>query len=124
MALDRKMRLNREQSFYTSKHMNKIAYREFGDEEPDNNDTPELPPNQHKLKIEVSRKGKGGKTVTIVSGFQVSPETLISLTKTLKNQCGAGGAIEDNSIEIQGDHRQKLLEIVTKLGYKAKLSGG
>ena len=104
--------------------MNKIAYREFGDEEPDLDDTVELPPNQHKLKIEVSKKGKGGKTVTIVSGFQVSIETLNSLTKTLKNQCGAGGALKDNLIEIQGDHRQKLLEIVTKLGYKAKLSGG
>ncbi|WP_310414787.1 translation initiation factor [Chamaesiphon sp. OTE_8_metabat_110] len=107
-----------------AKDSNKIAYREFGDEEPDTEDTAELPPNQHKLKIEASRKGKGGKTVTIVSGFQVSPETLTSLTKTLKNQCGAGGAMKDNTIEIQGDHRQKLLEIVTKLGYKAKLSGG
>jgi translation initiation factor 1 len=107
-----------------AKDSNKIAYREFGDEEPASDDNPELPPNQHKLKIEVSRKGKGGKTVTIVSGFQVSSETLTSLTKTLKNQCGAGGALKDNSIEIQGDHRQKILEIVTKLGYKAKLSGG
>jgi translation initiation factor 1 len=104
--------------------MNKIAYREFGDEEPDTDNPAELPPNQHKLKIEASRKGKGGKTVTIISGFQVSAETLISLTKALKNQCGSGGAMKDNTIEIQGDHRQKLLEIVTKLGYKAKLSGG
>jgi translation initiation factor 1 len=107
-----------------AKDSNKIAYREFGDEEPDADDTVELPPNQHKLKIEASRKGKGGKTVTIISGFQVSSDTLNSLTKVLKNQCGAGGAMKDNSIEIQGDHRQKLLEIVTKLGYKAKLSGG
>jgi translation initiation factor 1 len=104
--------------------MSKIAYREFGDEEADTDDTAELPPNQHKLKIEVSRKGKGGKTVTIISGFQISLDNLTSLTKVLKNQCGAGGALKDNTIEIQGDHRQKLLEIVTKLGYKAKLSGG
>jgi translation initiation factor 1 len=107
-----------------AKDSNKVAYREFGDDEPDTDDNPELQPNQHKLKIEASRKGKGGKTVTIISGFQVSSETLTSLTKTLKNQCGAGGAMKDNTIEIQGDHRQKLLEIVTKLGYKAKLSGG
>ena len=107
-----------------AKDRNKIAYREFGDEEADTDDTAELTPSQHKLKIEVSRKGKGGKTVTIVSGFQVSSEALISLTKVLKHQCGAGGAMKDNSIEIQGDHRQKLLEVVTKLGYKAKLSGG
>jgi translation initiation factor 1 len=107
-----------------AKDSNKIAYREFGDEELDPESTEELPPNQHSLKIQASRKGKGGKTVSIVSGFQVSPETLQSLTKQLKNQCGTGGTMRDQEIEIQGDHKQKLLEILTKLGYKAKLSGG
>jgi translation initiation factor 1 len=102
----------------------KIAYREFGEEEPDTEITEDLAPNQHSLKIQVSRKGKGGKTVTIVSGFQISIETLASLAKQLKNQCGTGGTSRDNEIEIQGDHRQKLFEILTKLGYKAKLSGG
>jgi translation initiation factor 1 len=107
-----------------AKNSNKIAYREFGDEEPDTEIAKELPPNQQSLKIQASRKGKGGKTVTIVSGFQISLETLGNLTKQLKNQCGTGGTMRDNEIEIQGDHRQKLLEILTKLGYKAKLSGG
>lgn len=107
-----------------TKDRKKIVYREFGDDEPDTEPTEELPPNQQNLKIQVSRKGKGGKTVTIVSGFQVSVETLHSLTKQLKNQCGTGGTSKDREIEIQGDHRQKLLEILTKLGYKAKLSGG
>lgn len=102
----------------------KIAYREFGEEEPDLEITEDLAPNQHSLKIQVSRKGKGGKTVTIVSGFQISIDTLVSLTKQLKNQCGTGGTSRENEIEIQGDHRQKLFEILTKLGYKAKLSGG
>ena len=104
--------------------MNKVAYREFGEPEPDNEISQELPPNQHKLKIQASRKGKGGKTVTIISGFQISPETLSSLTKQLKNQCGTGGTTRDSEVEIQGDHRQQLFEILTKLGYKAKLSGG
>jgi translation initiation factor 1 len=107
-----------------AKDNNKIAYREFGEEEPDLELTEDLPPNQHNLKIQVSRKGKGGKTVTIVSSFQLTPATLTSLTKQLKNQCGTGGTSKDTEIEIQGDHRQKLLEILTKLGYKAKLSGG
>jgi translation initiation factor 1 len=107
-----------------AKNSNKIAYREFGEEEPDSEITEDLPPNQHSLKIQASRKGKGGKTVTIVSGFQVSVETLGSLTKQLKNQCGTGGTMRDNEVEIQGDHRQKLFEILIKLGYKAKLSGG
>ena len=103
---------------------NKVAYREFGDEETDDESTAELPPNQHNLKIQVSRKGKGGKTVSIISGFQVSEETLQSLTKQLKNQCGTGGTMRENEVEIQGDHRQQLQGILTKLGYKAKLSGG
>lgn len=103
---------------------NKVAYREFGDEETDDESTAELSPNQHSLKIQVSRKGKGGKTVSIVSGFQVSEETLQSLTKQLKNQCGTGGTSREAEIEIQGDHRQQLQGILTKLGYKVKLSGG
>ncbi len=107
-----------------AKDSKKIVYREFGDEEPNTETTAELAPNQHNLKIQASRKGKGGKTVTIVSGFQVSDETLVSLTKHLKNQCGTGGTTRAAEIEIQGDHRQKLFEILTKLGYKAKLSGG
>jgi translation initiation factor 1 len=107
-----------------AKNKEKVAYREFGEAEPDDEEIVELPPNQHKLKIEVSRKGKGGKTVTIVSGFQLLPENLQSLAKQLKNQCGTGGTVKDNSIEIQGDHRPKLLEILTKLEYKAKVSGG
>ena len=103
---------------------NKVAYREFGDEESDDETNAELPPNQQNLKIQVSRKGKGGKTVSIVSGFQASGETLQSLTKQLKNQCGTGGTLRECEIEIQGDHRQQLQGILTKLGYRVKLSGG
>jgi translation initiation factor 1 len=107
-----------------AKDSKRVVYREFGDEELEAEAKIELAPNQHNLKIQASKKGKGGKTVTIVSGFQVSPETIQSLTKQLKNQCGTGGTMSDTEIEIQGDQRQKLLEILTKLGYKAKLSGG
>jgi translation initiation factor 1 len=46
------------------------------------------------------------------------------LLKQLKNQCGTGGTLKENEIEIQGDHKQKILEILLKLGYKAKISGG
>jgi translation initiation factor 1 len=107
-----------------AKDRQKIVYREFGEEESEPEINEELTPDRHNLKIQVSRKGKGGKIVTIVSGFQLSVETLTNLTKQLKNQCGTGGTTKDAEIEIQGDHRQKLLEILTKLGYKAKLTGG
>lgn len=105
----------------------RIVYSEFGNV--DNSAAlqrgiQEVPQNQQNLKVEASRKGRGGKTVTIISGFQGKPETLADLAKQLKAQCGTGGTVKENEIEIQGEHKQKLLEILTKLGYKAKISGG
>ncbi len=103
----------------------KTVYREFGTtdaalERP----VQELSPQEHDLRIQFSRKGRGGKTVTIISGFQVKPETLKKLLKTIKAQCGTGGTIKENTLEIQGEHREKILAAVTRLGYRAKLSGG
>ncbi|MBE9119958.1 MULTISPECIES: translation initiation factor [Microcoleaceae] len=105
----------------------RIVYSEFGNT--DNSaalqrGTPEVAPNQQNLKVEASRKGRGGKTVTVISGFQGKPETLADLAKQLKAQCGTGGTVKDNEIEIQGEHKQKLAEILKKMGYKAKISGG
>lgn len=105
----------------------RVVYSEFGNYENSaalERGTPEIPPNQQTLKVEASRKGRGGKTVTVISGFQEKPETLADLAKQLKAQCGTGGTVKDNEIEIQGEHKQKLLEILKKLGYKAKISGG
>ena len=105
----------------------RVVYSEFGNQANLNaieRPIAELPPNQQNLKVQASRKGRKGKTVTVISGFQTKPETLTILLKQLKTQCGAGGTVKDNEIEIQGDHKQKILEIVTKLGYKAKISGG
>ncbi len=105
----------------------RIVYSEFGNNANSpatEKAVPNLPPNQQNLRIQASRKGRKGKTVTIISGFQSNQETLTGLLKELKNQCGAGGTLKDNEIEIQGEHKQKLLEILTKLGYKAKISGG
>jgi len=104
----------------------RIVYREFGPT--DNSEALErgerqLPPNQQNLRVQASRKGRKGKTVTIISGFQQQPESLAELLKKLKTQCGAGGAVKENTIEIQGEHTSSLLEILTNLGYKAKISG-
>lgn len=105
----------------------RVVYSEFG--QPDNSaalerGTPSLPPQQQNLRVETSRSGRKGKTVTIVRGFQTKPETLTELLKQLKTQCGAGGTVKENEIEIQGDHKQKILELLLQLGYKAKGSGG
>lgn len=107
-------------------NQNPMAYQEFGA----NNSAafergvPDLPPNQQDLRIQATRSGRKGKTVTIISGFQHNPASLTKLLKKLKSQCGSGGTVKANTLEIQGDHKQKLLEALTKLGYKAKVSGG
>ncbi|MGI0493019.1 translation initiation factor [Alkalinema pantanalense CENA528] len=105
---------------------NRTVYREFGNdnEAAFERGVPDLPPNQQNLRIQASRKGRGGKTVTVISGWQHSPDKLTELAKKLKAQCGTGGTVREETIEIQGDHKQKLLEILVKLGYKAKISGG
>lgn len=84
----------------------------------------DLPPSKQSLKVEVSRKGRGGKTVTVISGFQHRPDTLKTLAKKLKSQCGTGGTAKDDTIEIQGDHADTLVAALQKAGYTAKRSGG
>jgi translation initiation factor 1 len=110
-----------------SSQKNKIAYQEFGSaSQPEafERATPEVPPQQQNLKVQASRSGRKGKTVTVVTGFQTKPETLAQLLKQLKSQCGSGGTVKDNTLEIQGDHRQKVVQILSELGYKVKISGG
>lgn len=102
-----------------------VVYREFGvAPEEEMVEREAVPPQQQQVRVQVSRKGKGGKTVTIVAGLQHSPEELAMLAKQLKNQCGTGGTVREDTIEIQGDHAKKLVEILVGLGYKAKQSGG
>ena len=116
-----------------SRATDRVVYSEFGsaasNSAASNADaleraTQELPPNQQNLRVQASRKGRKGKTVTVITGFQAKPETLADLLKQLKAQCGAGGTLKDNEIEIQGDHGQKLVQLLVQMGYKAKVSGG
>ncbi|HAG85320.1 MAG TPA: translation initiation factor [Cyanobacteria bacterium UBA12227] len=104
----------------------RAVYREFGGDSNPAVERPiqELPPNQQNLRVQASRKGRKGKTVTVITGFQCQPETLAKLLKQLKTQCGSGGTVKDDTLEIQGDHTQKLVQILTQLGYKAKIGGG
>ena len=69
-------------------------------------------------------KGRGGKTVTTISGVPLPADQLKELASTLKRRCGTGGALKDGVIEIQGDHVELLLGELTKQGFKAKKSGG
>lgn len=69
-------------------------------------------------------KGRGGKTVTTISGVPLAVDALQELTSTLKKRCGCGGSLKDGVIEIQGDHVELLLAELIKQGFKAKKSGG
>jgi translation initiation factor 1 len=69
-------------------------------------------------------KGRGGKTVTTITGVPLAEDALKELATTLKKRCGTGGALKDGIIEIQGDHVELLLAELVKHGFKAKKSGG
>lgn len=79
-----------------------------------------LPPGQQKLIVSIDRRNRGGKQVTLVSGFVGSGEDLAALGKTLKVKCGVGGTAKNGEITIQGDFRDKVTALLTELGYKAR----
>ncbi len=76
------------------------------------------------VRLHRETKGRGGKAVTLVKGLPLAGDELKSLSTQLKKKCGVGGAIKDNTIEIQGDQRELLKEELEKLGYTVKIAGG
>lgn len=82
-----------------------------------------LAPAKQNLRVWLDRNHRGGKTVTLVKGFVGSEEDLKELARMLKNRCGVGGSAKDGEIIIQGDHRERVLQLLLDAGYRAKKAG-
>ena len=76
------------------------------------------------LEAHFSNKGRAGKTVTVIKGFEGEASELKELAKILKNAVGVGGTIKNGEIIIQGNYRDKLMELLTEMGHKVKRVGG
>ncbi len=84
-----------------------------------------LPDQQQPLRVMLDTKNRGGKAVTLITGFVGKPDDLEALGKAIKNFCGTGGAVKDGVAMVQGDQREKVMQFLQKKGFvKAKRSGG
>jgi|SRR5690606_5318880 len=91
----------------------------------ENEETPETPDNsQQRLEAHLDKKNRGGKIATVIKGFEGNDDDLKSLAKKLKTLCGVGGTAKDGEIIIQGNFRDKIMDYLTKEGYKVKRVGG
>lgn len=90
---------------------------DFRYETRDEEEASTLPPSQQKLRVQLDRKNRGGKVVTLVTGFTGSDDDLKELGRLLKSKCGVGGTAKDGEIIVQGDFKQKVLDLLKQAGY-------
>ncbi len=96
-----------------------FAYTTRQDEEPET-----LAPAAQDLRVWLDRKQRAGKVATLVRGFVGRNDDLQELTRLLKTRCGVGGAAKEGEIIIQGDHRDRVIDILIRSGYRCKKAGG
>ncbi|MFR9620386.1 MAG: translation initiation factor [Rikenellaceae bacterium] len=97
---------------------------DFEYDQQSSDDEQTLPASQQNLRVWIDRKQRGGKVATLVCGFVGTESDLKELARMLKNKCGVGGAAKDGEIIIQGEHRDKVVDLLVKAGYKCKKAGG
>ncbi len=90
---------------------------DFSFETEENEESPTLPKEKQKLRVGIERKNRGGKVVTVVQGFKGQECDLKELGKFLKTRCGVGGAVKDGEIIIQGEWKERLVELLRTNGY-------
>ncbi len=96
----------------------------FGYNKEEQEEEETLPPRKQDLRVSLDKKNRKGKAVTLVTGFVGNDDDLKDLSKLLKTNCGVGGSAKEGEILVQGDLRDKVVQILQKEGYKVKRSGG
>jgi translation initiation factor 1 len=86
----------------------------------ENSDSETLPPEKQRLVVSIDRSHRAGKQVTLIKGFVGKDSDLEDLGKQLKIKCGAGGSVKDGEIILQGDFRERVVNLLSTMGYKAK----
>ena len=93
---------------------------DFAYQEEETEEAATLEPSKQNLIVGIDRKGRGGKQVTLVTGFVGTADDLAELGRTLKMKCGVGGSAKDGEIVIQGDFRDRVTALLKDMGYRAK----
>ena len=83
-------------------------------------DPKDVEPAKQTIRVAVDKKRRAGKTVTVATGFQHTPESLAKVAQTLKKKCGSGGTAKEGEVEIQGDHAARIADELKKLGYRVR----
>lgn len=97
---------------------------EFRYNDTDSHEEKSLPPEQQTLYVAVDRKSRRGKTVTLISGFTGTSGDRKSLARLLKSACNSGGSVKGDVILVQGDFRDRIIQLLNEAGYKTKRKGG